>query len=155
MERPLNLTTGENQMNIEFGQLEKDVTTLLAPFLPYLATAGTEGMKEIGKDVGKAIPAGAKKIWEVLNYNIELKPPLKKAVNDVAESPKDEKALKRLDKELGEILKADGDLAHKLVELLQNTSADTQRKYNVHAEKIQGFVQGDHAKVEMKFGDDS
>lgn len=108
---------------MELNVLAQNIVALLAPALPYLSAI--EGVGTIAK-AGKAVPNGIKKIWEVLNYNIELRPAgLKEAIIDVQKDPDDSDARQMLEFQVKKVLKQDSGLAQELLAILQD---DTLQK---------------------------
>ncbi len=108
---------------MELSQIVTGVMIVLTPTLPYLVAGGTETAKEVGKSIGKVIPDGAKKIWEVLNYEIHLRPPgFQEAITEVKKSPEDSDALQMLELQVKKVLKQDDELAQKLQNILQTES---------------------------------
>ncbi len=108
---------------MELTQIAINVMIALTPTLPYLVAGGTEAAKEVGKSVGKAIPGGAKKIWEVLNYEIHLRPPgFQEAIAEVKKAPEDADNLQMLELQVKKVLKEDRELTKKLLDIFQDES---------------------------------
>ncbi len=67
-------------------QLLQQLTTFLAPFLPYLLKAGEKAAEEAGKKFGEAAWEQAKALWEKLRHkkNIEQVAQTASALSDNA-----------------------------------------------------------------------
>ena len=100
--------------------LIKELVVLLSPALPYLAPAGEEILKEVGKDLGASISSKARKIWMLLNSEIILKPPLEEAIKEVAKNPADDDAHGALRLQLRKLLENNPSLAQQFSEIMAN-----------------------------------
>jgi hypothetical protein len=69
--------------------LAQNLSTLLAPFLPYLLRAGEKAAEEAGKRIGTDAWEKVKSLWARLSPKVEVSPILLEAVQNVASTPAD------------------------------------------------------------------
>jgi hypothetical protein len=98
-------------------------TTLLAPLLPYLLKAGESAADEAGKAIGGKSWEWAKSLWTKLKPQVEAKEAALEAAQDVAASPKNEKAQGALQYQLEKLLTKDQSLAEEVSQLLEQGKA--------------------------------
>lgn len=100
--------------------LAKDVATWLIPALPYLAKAGEEAVKEVGKKISGEAFEYAKSLWAKLHPKAEAIPALQEAVKDVVAVPESADRQGQLRVQLEKLLASDADLARELNGILQD-----------------------------------
>jgi hypothetical protein len=93
------------------------LTAFLAPFLPYLLTAGKEFGEDAARTLGAAAWDHARQLWACLRPAIEGRPAADEAARDVASAPDDDRARAALELQLEKLLSADQSLKDALAEL--------------------------------------
>ena len=93
---------------------------VLAPALPHLVAGGTEAVKAAGKKLGEEGVGLARKLWDLLQGQVEESPRAQGAAAEVAESPEDADARAGLRRQLLKILEADPELASEVAKLLDS-----------------------------------
>ena len=95
---------------IEIPLLAQQLSSLLAPFLPYLIkggiTAGEEAAKALGKKFSEASWNLAVKVWTKLGEKVAQDPDVEKRVQEVAEKSSDPRAEAMLSWDLEKVLAA-------------------------------------------------
>jgi ferric-dicitrate binding protein FerR (iron transport regulator) len=93
------------------------LTSFLAPFLPYLMSAGQELIEEARRKFGTEAWEQATRIWTKLRPKIEEREAAKEAVVDVAERPDDPRAIGSLELQVEKLLASDPILATELAQI--------------------------------------
>ena len=93
------------------------LTAFLAPFLPYLLSAGREFADESARSLGAAAWEHAQQLWGRLQGAVEERPAAVEAAHDVAATPDDRRARTVLEVQLEKLLMTDPDLARDVNEL--------------------------------------
>ena len=95
-------------------ELSQQVTTFLAPFLPYLLKAGEKAAEEIGKKLGADAWEKAKSLWGRLRF----KPNVAQVAETVAALPDNQSLRAALQEEVARALEQDKSLAQEVARLM-------------------------------------
>ncbi len=104
---------------VDISQLVQGLTNFLAPFMPYLVTAG----QAVAGDIGNAAWEQAQKIWSKLHPKVVAKPAALEAAQDVAAQPDNPDARAALRQQLAKLLADDPALVSELQALLTQAQA--------------------------------
>ena len=118
---------------VDIPNLAKDVVDTIAPVLPYVAIAGKETAKEIGKNIGGALPEKSKKLQDLLRHKVEDNSSALETVKKVAVNRTNKELLQRLEHELIQILEENNELVEKLSKIII-TQSSQQQQINVHGD---------------------
>lgn len=118
---------------VDIPSFAKDVADTVVPILPYIAIAGKEAVKEVGKNIGGAITEKSKKIWALLRHKVENSPSALETVKKVATNPTDKESLQSFENELIQILNENSELVEKLSKIVI-TQPSQQQQINVHGD---------------------
>lgn len=99
------------------------LSAFLAPFLPFLVTAGQSFASKAGGELGTAAWEHAKKLWSRLKPNVEEKEAAKEAADGVAADPEDQSALGALQFQLRKIMDEDPALEQEIGRLWEEAKA--------------------------------
>lgn len=105
--------------------LAQSVVDSLAPFLPYLLKASEKAAEEAGKKLGGESWNKAKALWGKLRKQVESKPAMLDAAQDVANSPLDEDALTVLRYQIKKLIGTDSSLASELLRIIEKGDIST------------------------------
>jgi|SRR5947209_2311513 len=103
---------------MDFGILAHSVITVIAPYLPYVLTAGGKAAEGALKKAGEDAWGKAKTLWSKLGPSIENDPAAVAMAQKVAASPDDQRAQSALEIYIEEILRNDVALADEVARLL-------------------------------------
>ncbi|MCZ2121240.1 MAG: hypothetical protein LC108_03140, partial [Anaerolineales bacterium] len=92
---------------MDIPQFAAKLAEYLAPFLPYLISAGETAAKKASEKFGEAAWNEAQTLWEKLKPKAEEKPLLKEAAEKVARKPEDKRVIGNLEVELEEAFNED------------------------------------------------
>lgn len=95
------------------------LTSFLAPFLPYLLKIGEQAAEETGKKLGAEAWEKAKALWGKLRPKVQASPAAQEAVQDAAANPDNPDAQAALRLQLKKLLQADPSLAEEVAHLMQ------------------------------------
>lgn len=120
---------------MDFGQLARDLTSFLAPLLPYLQKAGEKAAEEAGKGMGGETWEKAKSIWVKLRPKVEGKPAAIEAAQDATKEPHNERAKGALEWQLMKLLAEDDVLAKEIARLWGQAKATEVVNQNVRGDR--------------------
>ena len=107
---------------VSVGQLAQSVTTILAPFLPYLVKGGLEAGKAAAGKLGeKFTEAGwqrATQLWGKLRPQVEARPGANEVIEAVVKAPQDQTAITALQFQVRAALAANAALADEVQQLI-------------------------------------
>lgn len=118
------------------------LTAFLAPFLPYLLSAGQELVEEAGRKFGAEAWQQAKHLWAKLRPSVEEHEAAKEAVADAAERPDDPRALASLELQLEKLLVSDAALADEVAQIWRQGPAHLAVASGERSVAITGDVSG-------------
>lgn len=111
---------------MDFGILAHSVITVIAPYLPYVLTAGGKAAEGALKKVGEDAWGKAKTLWSKLSPGIEKDPAAMAMAQKVAASPDDQRAQSALELCIEDILRNDSALAGEVANLLNVGGSSNQ-----------------------------
>ena len=103
--------------------LATELTTAIAPFLPFLVQIGQRTAEEAGRRLGEDAWDQAKVLWGRLAGRLEERPAAIETVREAAETPDDADVRAALEVQLRRVLTADAGLAEEVRRLLANWPA--------------------------------
>jgi thioredoxin-like negative regulator of GroEL len=103
--------------------LANDLTSVIAPFVPYLIRMGERSAEEAGRRLGEDAWTRAKALWAKLGGRLQERPVAVETVREVAEVPDDTDVRAALAVQLRRILAADAALAEEVRRLLADWPA--------------------------------
>ena len=98
--------------------LATELTTAIAPFLPFLVQIGQRTAEEAGRRLGEDAWEQAKALWARLAGQLEERPAAIETVREAAETPDDADVRAALEVQLRRVLTADAGLAEEVRRLL-------------------------------------
>ena len=119
---------------MDIAALSKEITTYLAPFLPYLIEKGGKAIEKAGEKFTSAAWEKAQDIWSKVGKKEEVK----SAAKDVMEMPGDEDAQAALRLQVKKLLQEDAGLQQELMTLLK---------------EIKPLVGGDYIEMDIQVSD--
>ncbi len=108
---------------MDIPQFTAELAKYLAPFLPYLISAGETAAKKASEKFGEAAWNQAQTLWEKLKPKVEEKPLLKEAAEDLKENQSDDDAQATFRRQLTKALEADESFAKIIVETVSFENA--------------------------------
>jgi hypothetical protein len=103
--------------------LATDLTSAIAPFVPFLVQMGQRSAEEAGRRLGEDAWEQAKALWARLAGRLEERPAAIETVREVAETPDDADVRAALEVQLRRVLAADAVLAEEVSRLLADWPA--------------------------------
>lgn len=101
---------------MDYKHLAAQITTFLAPYLPYVLVAGESAVKEVGKNIGSATVDKAKALWgKITGSKSQDASKITGLATVLADDPKDETFQAALAKVLAKHLEASPQLAADLM----------------------------------------
>jgi hypothetical protein len=104
--------------------LANDLTTAIAPFMPYLVQMGQRSAEEAGRRLGEDAWEQAKLLWARLAHPLEERPVAIETVREAAEAPDDADVRAALEVQLRRVLAADATLFEEVRRLLADRPAE-------------------------------
>ena len=104
--------------------LANDLTTIIAPFVPYLVRMGERSAEEAGRRLGEGAWEQAKALWGKLGDRLQERPVVIETIREVAEAPDDIDVRAALEVQLRRILAADAALSEEVRRLLADWPAE-------------------------------
>jgi hypothetical protein len=121
------------------------ITTFLAPALPYLATVGSNAMEELGTRLGGGVWDSAKAVWDRLRPGIDADPAAREAAEDLAGASDDPDLQAAFRVRLRKLLEADTGLAEDLERILARAGPSAAYHAEVHGDGA--IAQGEGARA--------
>jgi hypothetical protein len=103
---------------MDIPQIASQITTFLAPALPYLATVGGKAIEEVGTRLGSGAWDSAKALWDRLRPGIDADPAAREAAEDLAGASDDPDLQAAFRVRLRKLLESDAGLAEDLERIL-------------------------------------
>lgn len=127
----------------------------LVPYLPYLVSAGkiagTEALKSIGHNLGDKANQALQDLWSWLRPEVEARPALKNAAEELALSPQSSRLQTELWYELRRLLENDEEFAKGVAQLLERLAAQgvvaSNLEIGMHGGKLEGIAVEDLADI--------
>jgi hypothetical protein len=108
---------------MDVSMLATELTTALAPFVPFLVQMGQRSAEEAGRRLGEDAWEQAKALWARLSGRLEERPAAIEAVREAAETPDDADVRAALEVQLRRVLTADAGLAEEVRRLMADWPA--------------------------------
>jgi hypothetical protein len=134
----------------DLNAIARDVTSALAPFLPFLLKLGDKATEEAAKKVGAAAWDEAKAIWHRIHPSIETSSAATEAAADVVAAPGDTDVEAAFRVQVKKLLHADPQLAGDIQKLTQLNVSPQNRSISVGGSATGVFITGDGNTVGAK-----